>query len=281
MYRAVELTVSDRDLHRFVWRCSPDEPLRDYRMTPVMFGVSTSSFAANMSVKQNALDFALDYPQAVDAVEKSFYIDDGLTGADSVEEATKLQGQLLDLFSRGGFLLCKWNSSESTVLQHIPPELREPQPMLQIPNPDVYTKTLGFEWNTNMDHFHLTVAELPPLQNITKRVLVSDVLEWFSPAIIKVKILLQQLWELKIDPLPPMIHDAWLHWRSELKLLSDKHIPHCYFPKEAHILAVELHGFCDASERAYAGVVYLRVIDSDGGVQLSLVTSKTKVAPIK
>ena len=98
------------------------------------------------------------------------------------------------------------------------------------------------------------------------------------------KILLQQLWELKIDwddPLPPTIHDAWLQWISELKLLSDKHIPRCYFTKEAHILAVELHGFCDASEPAYAGVVYLRVIDSDGGVQLSLVTSKTKVAPIK
>jgi hypothetical protein len=35
MYRAVELTSSDRDLHRFVWRHNPDEPLRDYRMTRI------------------------------------------------------------------------------------------------------------------------------------------------------------------------------------------------------------------------------------------------------
>ena len=65
---------------------------------------SASSFAANMSVKQNALDFAMDYPLAVDAVNRAFYVDDGLTGPDSTEEAIELQRQLQDLFSHGGFL---------------------------------------------------------------------------------------------------------------------------------------------------------------------------------
>ena len=139
-----------------------------------------------MSVKQKALDFALDYPQAVDAVEKSFYVADGLTGAESIEEAIELQGQLQALFSEGGFLLRKWNSSVPTVLQHIPFELREIQSTHSIPSPDEYTKTLGIEWNASMDHFCLTVAKLPPLQQVTKRVLVSDiaktfdVLGWFS-----------------------------------------------------------------------------------------------------
>ena len=66
------------------------------------------------------------------------YVDDGLSGADSVEEAIKLQQQLQDLFSRAGFLLCKWNSSESTVLQHIPSDLQDAQSMRLIsttPNP--------------------------------------------------------------------------------------------------------------------------------------------------
>ena len=172
--------------------------------------MSASSFAANMSVKQNALDFALGNPQAVDAVEKSFYVDDGLTGADTVEKAIELQRQLQDFFAQGGFLLRKWNSSEPTVLQHITSELRETQCTHLIPCLDEYTKTLGMEWNANRIIF-------VPFHDITKRVLVSDiaktfdVLGWFSPAIIKVKILLQQQWELKVDwddPLPPMIHDA-------------------------------------------------------------------------
>ena len=95
---------------------------------------------------------------------------------------------------------------------------------------------------------------------------------------------MQRLWELKVDwddPLPSDIREAWLQWRSELKCLSDKHIPRCYFPDQANIVAVELHGFSDASEHAYAGVIYLRLIDSSGDVHISIVTSKTKVASIK
>ena len=87
IYRAVLLHPADKDLHRFVWRASPSQPLRDYRMTRITFGVAGSSFAANMAVKQNAQDLALQYPLAAKAVESSFYVDDTLTGADTVEEA--------------------------------------------------------------------------------------------------------------------------------------------------------------------------------------------------
>ena len=107
MYCAIELTKLDRDLHQFVWRRNPKDPLLDYHMSQVTFSVSASLFAANMSIKQSAIDFAMDYPLAIDAVNRAFYVDDRLTGADSTEEAIELQRQLQDLFSRGGFLLHK------------------------------------------------------------------------------------------------------------------------------------------------------------------------------
>lgn len=44
MYRGIELVPSD---HRFVWRRSMTEPLSDFHMTRVTFGVSASSFATN------------------------------------------------------------------------------------------------------------------------------------------------------------------------------------------------------------------------------------------
>ncbi len=46
-------------------------------------------------------------------------------------------------------------------------------------------------------------------------------------------------------------------------------------------MSMQLHGFSDASEEAYGGVVYLRMIDSTGAAHTSLVISKTKVSPIK
>ena len=62
-------------------------------MTRVTFGVSASSFAVYMSLQQNAEDLAIEYPLAAKAVYSSFYVDDGLTGADSVEGAITLQGR--------------------------------------------------------------------------------------------------------------------------------------------------------------------------------------------
>ena len=103
MYRAVELVPPDRDLHRFVWRSDPSEVIKDYRMTRVTFGVSASSFVANMCVKQNALNLSHKYPLAAQSVQESFYVDDGLTGADDIQSAIQLQRELDELFARGGF----------------------------------------------------------------------------------------------------------------------------------------------------------------------------------
>ena len=56
-----------------------------------------------VAVEQNAEDFAFEYPRAAKAVHNSFYVDDGLTGADSVTEPIEPQGELQEL-SRHGYL---------------------------------------------------------------------------------------------------------------------------------------------------------------------------------
>ena len=147
----------------------------------------------------------------------SFYVDDGLTGADSVKGAIELQRQLQDLFSKGGFLLRKWNSSNPQAIQHLPAELKDVKSTQEIPITEEYTKTLGVQWNATKDCFKLSAPSPIPLDTLTKCVLVSDVaktfdaLGWFSLSTIKAKILMQQLWELKIDWDDPDIHDTWLY----------------------------------------------------------------------
>ncbi|XP_061717739.1 uncharacterized protein LOC133525497 isoform X1 [Cydia pomonella] len=44
---------------------------------------------------------------------------------------------------------------------------------------------------------------------------------------------------------------------------------------------IQLHGYCDASNDAYAAVVYLRVVDHEGNVTVHLVAARTKVCPIR
>ena len=69
----------------------------------------------------------------------------------------------------------------------------------------------------------------------------------------------------------------------EIRIISSRQQIHTtlLFPKEFKIAFKQLHGFSDASERAYAGVVYLRLVDTNGRIHTSFVIAKTKVAPIK
>ena len=217
--------------------------------------------------------------------------DDGLTGADSVSETVELQNELQTLFSKGGFLLRKWNSSDPTVLRQIKPELRDTQSTISFTDPEVnYTKALAIELDSIHDKFRLAVADLPPMKAVTKRALISDIaktfdaLGWFSPVIVKAKILLQSLWAEKLDwddLVPESVLSEWQKWRIDMNVLTSHHISRCYYPKDIKVTSTQLHGFSDASERAYSGVVYIRIEDPTGDAYTSLVISKTRVAPIK
>ena len=113
-------------------------------MTRVTFGVSASCFAANMAVKKNAQEFSSTYPLAAKVAQENFYVDDGLSGADGIDPAIHLRMELQQLFNQGGFTLRKWNSSEKSVLDAIPPELRESDEVLAISDAGSgVAKTLG------------------------------------------------------------------------------------------------------------------------------------------
>ena len=57
-------------------------------------------------------------------------------------------------------------------------------------------------------------------------------------------------------------------------------MPRYPFLKNETVSRVEVHGFSDGSEMAYATSVYLRVIYESGLVSTRLIASKIKVAPI-
>ena len=184
---------------------------------------------------------------------------------------------------KGGFLLRKWSCSDPYVLESIPTDLRDSQATVILSHSDQYTKTLGIEWNASCDHFRVNITQLPPIEYMTKRSFVYDVaktfdsLGWYSPTIVKAKILLQALWFEGIgwdDCVPNAILEEWSKWRRELPL---HYIARCYYPKEAVIVSTQLHG---ASERAYSGVFYLRItiprLELNGALILAQLLSHCK-----
>ncbi|KAL6417597.1 hypothetical protein ACFW04_012629 [Cataglyphis niger] len=81
-------------------------------------------------------------------------------------------------------------------------------------------------------------------------------------------------------PLEEADAQQWSTFERDLSRLEEirveRRVPVC----DAHA-KVELHGFADASERAYAAVVYSRTEDHQGGISISLIAAKTRVAPLK
>ena len=59
MYREVQLSSSDRQLHRFLWRADPSEPIQDFCMNRVTFGVASSPYLAVKTLQQAACDHGL------------------------------------------------------------------------------------------------------------------------------------------------------------------------------------------------------------------------------
>ena len=269
MYRAVLLPVDQRDLHRFVWEGIHRATGRLPNDQADVRGLA-SSFAANMAVKQNALDNAQMYPRAAQAVLDSFYVDDGLTGEESIQK--RAYKRSTSAIRSAGFTLRKWKTNKPEVLAHVAPELKDQQPTQVIKGEETFTKVLGLEWDADLDAFHPTVTDCAMLmKGTTKRSLLSniarvyDVLGWCSPSVIKLKILMQRVWEEKLDwdeDVPPHILEVWEKWRTELPLLHNHLIPRCYYRKDAEVKSIQLHGFSDASESAYAAVAYLRIVDA-------------------
>ncbi|XP_058463957.1 uncharacterized protein LOC131438143 [Malaya genurostris] len=121
----------------------------------------------------------------------------------------------------------------------------------------------------------------------TKHQLLSDSAKlfdpfgWFAPVIVRVKILYQKCWLYDFnwhDLLPPTIEEEWIEVKKTLHQLEQIKIPRWASNYNSN---VQLHGFSDASEEAYAAVVYLRSVDYNNEVHVTLLAAKTKVAPVR
>lgn len=146
-------------------------------------------------------------------------------------------------------------------------------------------KILGVIWNVDADELVFNIE--PIFQEAlrtepTKRSIVSIVSKIFDPlgillpVVIVFKIFFQELCLSKVTWDEILGEDLQRKWRDLLSGLKTEEllrVPRCYLPTVR--TGVKLIGFCDASIRAYAAVVYLQ--DQNQGC--SFIPSKTRVAP--
>ena len=306
----------DRDFLRFLW---VKDPLKlpyeviHFRFTQLVFGLRPSTAILGAVLSQHISQYCSKQPEIVEKLD-SFYVDDLITGASDVQTALDFCLQARKIMTAGGMNLHKWKSNSSELLQKIELAATTDQPTTLAPGnvkeeDETYVKAiighnilqlsdhtsriLGVAWNSSRDAFSFDFAELcKHLKTtvVTKRLIlrltakIFDPLGLFSPFVIQLKVLFQDLCVCEAEWDSPSSGELLLKWKritSELSCLEGVTVPRCYFKFSLPCQAIQIHGFCDASERAFAGVVYMRSVYEGGSVEVVLMVSKTHVAPTK
>ena len=291
----ISVAPEDRDALRFLWVDDTSvafPQIVEFRFAQVVFGVSSSPFLLNGTLKYHVETFKTVDPNFVDKVSRSIYVDDFVSGADEEDELYDLYQKCKVWLKKGGLYKRKFTCSCPALQQKIDHQeglqLKVVQERLQTTEDDqTYTgstlgdkqcqqetqKVLGVQWNSMDDHsvfdvrhFGQLAREMEPTRRNIVGIVASfyDPLGIISPVTVQLKIFPQELCGAKLSWDEQIT--AWIIDR-ELEILvaglqrtEPLRVPRCYFlgvDKSAALCTLE--GFCDASSLAYGAVVYMRI----------------------
>ncbi|XP_011312895.1 uncharacterized protein [Fopius arisanus] len=100
--------------------------------------------------------------------------------------------------------------------------------------------------------------------------------------ILLAKSIIQKLWVAKVEwdeSVPTSIHTLWTEFYRELPTINNLQFDRNVLTSES--TSIQLHGFCNASERGYGACLYVRSTNTIGDIHTALLCSRSRVAPLK
>nr|XP_041630542.1 uncharacterized protein LOC121501974 [Drosophila kikkawai] len=285
MYRQIRLNQEHTPFQRILFRNGQGD-ISDFELQTVTFGVNCAPFLALRTLQQLSDDVNAQYPRASHIISNYMYVDDVLAGAHTEADAILAIQELQAALDSAGFPLRKWTSNERALLKALPKEHLLSTDFLDLEEVST-TKTLEVRWNATTDEFYFVPTEVTIQANYSKRDVLSQIAKlfdpagWLSPFVVQAKILMQDIWLASVEWdefLPAELLHRWHDFLRSYSFLHQVRIPRWVHFQPG--VQVQIHGFCDASQKAYGAAIYVR-IQRDGIISSNLLTSKTKVAPVK
>ena len=283
-FQMIEIRETDRDFLRFLWWEGPEmRRVKVYRHKRVVFGVNCSPFLLAAVLEYHLNSCSNDNPVLLNKLLQSLYVDNSATSVNSYEEYDEFRSQAISILSDAKMNLRNWECSQSFT-----PEGSDA-------TGSQHTKVLGLRWDKVSDTLSCEIPMLQIKEGVSKRAILSyinkvfDPIGFLTPALLPLKLLLQDAWAVKMgwdEYLPEESVDKLKLWSDEVESLRHIRIKRSLtgglFPDKGML---ELHTFCDASQEAYATVVYLRAINVDDSgapeVSVQLLMAKSRLAPLK
>ncbi|XP_055542826.1 uncharacterized protein LOC129728414 [Wyeomyia smithii] len=292
MYHQVHIREEDQHCQRFFWKDGTNTNPSTYVVQVMTFGACCSPSTAQYVKNTHAAKYEQEYPAAVEAIVKRHYVDDMLLSVELESQAIQLSKEVKKIPASAGFEIRNWTTNSPAVLKAMhEPTIEEKN----LSGDNSFEKILGLWWDTSSDCFTFKISPridkllLSGRRRPTKRevllMMVFDPLGLIGHFLMVLKTLLQEIWRASID-WDDLIDDShlskWTTWCSALPEITTVKIPRCYrmVTSTADSTTIQLHIFVDASETGYAAIAYLRYQEGTV-VECSLVSSKTKVSPLK
>ncbi|GBM08426.1 hypothetical protein AVEN_240591-1, partial [Araneus ventricosus] len=288
----VGIVEEDRKFLQFLWGeeggtnlSLDDRTVRILRMRRVPFGVKCSPFLLHATIKLHLKKYEHLYKRTC-AVLNELYVDNLITGAYCIEEAALISKEATGILSEANMNLRQWTTNSPPLLEM----WNETDLECRQSDSDIPLKVLGLIWDNKNDTLKIALNQMQQLSDkiATKRVVLSacgmlfDPLGLLTPFTVRIKLLMQQLWEGGFtcdEPLPSCFDTSFREWLQELTFVQDVVVPRLYF-SEMKTEMLEVHIFSDASPKAYGSVAYFRM-KHPSGVRTSFILSKSRLAPLK
>ncbi len=297
----ISVADHDRDVLRFLWVTDvnrADPKIAVFRFTRVVFGVSASPFLLNATIDHHMKKMDPSEEAFIRKFSHSIYVDDVATSLADVDAAYQFYLKARLHLAKASFNLRKFGTSSQELHQKIVgDEQRSPEggdTQLSSNEPGrkpAVRQVLGVDWDVENDQLLFDISNLACFMKTmdpTKRNAISlatrfyDPLGVIAPVTVRFKQLFQKLCEKQIEWDEPLTEDLLTEWElmaSDLQQSTPFRIPRCY-PCLMDSESYMLQGFCDASQKAYAAVVYIQAGGGDE-VRSQFLCSKTRVAPVK
>jgi len=215
MYRQILIDPSQTRLQRILWRDNPGTDIKTYELTTVTYGTSSASYLATRCLKYLAEQHVSTFPIGAKCVERDFYVDDLLTGADTITDAKLIIQETEQLLRLGLFELSKWASNCPQLLANV----GDRQNKSTIISDHTHSRVLGVRWDHSEDSLYLSHEANVNQHDVFKRAILSEIARLFDPlgllgpVIVVAKIILQELWQAGCqwdESVPQTIHSRWL-----------------------------------------------------------------------
>lgn len=286
MYRQVWVKPEHALFQCILWQPPESNEIKTYKLLTVTFGTASAPFQAIRAVDEVGIRAQNTDPELSHAIRSQFYVDDYLGSGETIESTTSLRQRITEELSKYGFNLRKWKANDSRILEDLPNADKE-----EMVNFETTFKTLGIAWQPSTDTFQFRSTQPKQVEKWTKRSILSEIaklydpLGWLSPCVVKAKMVMQDIWKLAQShdwdtPVPDYIANEWQTVYTQLCLPIPIRVPR-WIGFASDVIHVEIHGFCDAANKAYAAAVYITIHHRDETRTSNLLASKTKLAPIK